>query len=284
MAGEREIIEIDEEKCDGCGACVPDCPEGALKIVDGKARLVADSLCDGLGACLGRCPRGAIRVTRRKAGDYDEGKVIANIAASGEKAVAGHLEHLAGHGQEEYLAQALAWLEKEKLPVPEKFRGRRAPVNSPAPAAPGGCPGSRPRGFPPPGPGPEPGASELRQWPVQLALVPPDAPFFRNAGVILAADCVPCAMPDFHAARLRGRALALACPKLDGRGEDYIEKIRLMADTGRIDTLTVMTMEVPCCRGLLEIAREGLGRAERRVPLKSVVVGLDGKTIREEWL
>jgi NAD-dependent dihydropyrimidine dehydrogenase PreA subunit len=245
----REIVRIDEDKCTGCGDCVPSCAEGALQIVDGKAKLIAENLCDGLGACLGHCPEDAIIVERREADEFDE------------EAVEEHLQH-----------------QRADKPRPQ-----------PAPMAPisGGCPGSRVMQTAPRPDGDTaraPAASQLTQWPVQLHLVPPTAPFFQGADVVLAADCVAFAMGDFHDRLLKGRALAVACPKLDQGQEMYLEKLTAMIDDARINTLTVAIMQVPCCGGLVRLAMMAAGDAERHVPIKMVRVGLQGEVLDEEWL
>ncbi len=269
----RPIITIDESRCNGCGECLPNCPEGALQLIDGKARLVSDLACDGLGACLGHCPQGAIRVERREAAAYDETVVIATIAAQGANTVQAHLEHLASHGQTEYLSQALQWLGAHGVSVPPAFQA----------APPTGCPGARARQLVPIEVAPAATAgSALTHWPVQLHLVSPTAPAYRDADVLLAADCVAYAAGDFHSRWMSGRALAIACPKLDEGQEVYREKLRLMVDDAGIRSLTVAIMEVPCCGGLLRLARAAIGASARRVPLRVIVVSTRGEVLRDE--
>jgi ferredoxin len=228
----RNIITIDQEKCTGCGLCIPNCPEGALQIIDSKARLLSDLFCDGLGACLGHCPEGAITIEEREAEDYDERKVMGNVAKQGPNVIKAHLDHLLSHKQDDYVKQ-----EETK---------------------------SGPQG------------SELRQWPVQMHLISPMAPYFQKSDVVLAADCVAYALGDFHSAWLKGKSVAIACPKLDEGKEVYLEKLVALIDKASINTLTVMTMEVPCCAGLLRLAQEAAGQASRKIPIKSVVVGIEG--------
>ncbi|MFH1347089.1 MAG: 4Fe-4S binding protein [Candidatus Margulisiibacteriota bacterium] len=212
----RKVIKIDENKCNGCGLCIPNCKEGALKIIDGKARLISDIFCDGLGACLGHCPEGAITMEEREAEQFDHCK----------------------------------------------------------------CPGAKVMDF-----SQEQGqGSQLRQWPIQLHLVPPNAPYFQGKDVVLAADCVAYALGDFHKDYLKGKSLAIACPKLDEGQEIYLEKLVAMIDQAKINTLTVMTMEVPCCSGLLSLAKQAAAQAKRKIPVKSIVVGLQGDIIKEEWV
>ncbi|HQK99698.1 MAG TPA: 4Fe-4S binding protein [Smithellaceae bacterium] len=249
----RKIIQIDEEKCTGCGLCVPGCAEGALQIIDGKARLVSDVYCDGLGACLGECPEGALTIVERDAEAFDEHQAL----------------------------EALAQRKREEA------RGGAA-LNVMPPSG-GGCPGAAAMSFhkKTPQPGTSPAVaqpSELTHWPVQLHLVNPAADYFRNRDVVLAADCVAFALGDFHARYLRGKALAIACPKLDEGQEEYIDKIRRLADEAQINTLTVVIMQVPCCRGLMQLVQAGLARAKRKVPVKMVVVGIKGDVLSEEWI
>ncbi len=260
----RKMVKIDEDKCTGCGECVPACAEGAIQIVDGVARLAADNLCDGLGACLGDCPEGAITIEEREAEDFDEMAVEEHMnKLKNEATGAAQVSQIASHPH--------------------------AHEHGPG----GGCPGARMIQFDKPtgggaAPGNEPIAgtqpSELRQWPVQLHLVPPTAPYFKKADVLLAADCVAFAMGNFHRDHLKGRGLAIACPKLDQGQEIYLQKLIAMIDEAEINTLTVMVMEVPCCTGLVQLAKEAASRANRKVPVKKIVVGLRGDVMNEEWV
>ena len=231
----RKIIRIDEEKCTGCGDCVPACAEGALQIIDGKARLISERYCDGLGACLGECPQGAIIIEEREADDFDE------------EAVERHLH-----------------------------RGREAEGDTAC-----GCPSATVASFErhdAAGAGPEEAASQpsmLGHWPVQLALVPPGAPFLQGADVVLAADCVPFAHAGFHRDFLRDRALLVACPKLD----DYHAHLRKLTEILRqsdVRSLEVVHMEVPCCSGLVHMAKQAIAAAGKDVPLSEVTVGVRG--------
>ncbi len=257
----RKIISIDHEKCNGCGDCIPNCPEGALQLIDGKARLISDLFCDGLGACIGHCPEGAIEIVEREAEPYDEARVMAVIAPQGANTIKAHLKHLHEHGETELLSQALAYLKKKGIAVPET-----AARPEPAPQKPVS-------------------KSRLSNWPIQLHLLSPSSPQLTGKDVLLSADCVAHAVPGFQEKFLADKALAIACPKLDQGREIYRDKIIAMADTARINTLTVVMMEVPCCRGLLAIAQDALSRAERKVPLKAVVVAIDdGHILAEEWV
>lgn len=279
----REIITIDEARCTGCGLCVPNCPEGALQIIDGKARLVSDLFCDGLGACIGHCPEGAITVETREAEAYDERKVIANIARQGPNVVAAHLEHLASHGERGYVKQAVEYLEENGLDAPRSYRDsscRGAEAGS-AESHDGGCPGTRIVDMGPRDVCGEPAAgastpSELRQWPVQIMLVPPHAPFLNGADLLIAADCVAFAFADFHRSLLRGRVLLVGCPKLDDAGH-YEEKIAEMFRQNDIRSVTVAHMEVPCCFGMVKLVTSALERSGKRIPFETRMITIRGE-------
>jgi ferredoxin len=283
----RKVIKIDETKCDGCGDCLPACPEGALQIIEGKARLVSDLCCDGLGACLGHCPQGAITIEEREAEPYDERQVMANLVKQGPAVVQAHLKHLEEHEEWDYLRQAQAVLREQPEPRDSSMISfDHARFSMPAP---GGCPGSRMMSFAPPPAVVEPAPgnqrpSQLRHWPIQLHLLNPQAPHYQGSDLLLAADCVPFALGDFHRDFLRGKTLAIACPKLDEGQEVYVEKLTALMDLARINTLTVMIMQVPCCRGLLRLAQAAGARARRRVPIKLIVVSLQGEVQQEEWV
>jgi ferredoxin len=279
----RKIIRIDEDKCNGCGLCIPNCPEGAIQMIDGKARLIGDLFCDGLGACLGHCPEDAIRVEEREAEPYDEGKVMENIVSQGPNTVRAHLMHLQEHGETDHLKTALAVLKEKNFAVdfPE---GAREGSHSHA----GGCPGSAQMRFDrrneetsaPKADIP----SELTHWPVQLHLISPSAPAYQGADVVLAADCAAYAAGDFHRKFLKGKSLAIACPKLDEGQDVYSAKLTALIDQAKINTLTVVIMEVPCCSGLLRLAQEASAGASRKIPVKAVVLGRTGRVLREEWV
>ena len=277
----RKIIKIDEVKCDGCGQCIPNCPEGALQIVDGKARMVSEFSCDGLGACLGHCPRGAISIEEREAAAYDERQVMARIIAAGPETIAAHLRHLREHGEEALLAQAQAVLRGQGIAAPDG--------SAPAPSAGGGgcsCPGGQAQDLRPAGEsgasagGTGPLASELRQWPVQLALLSPQAGYFQQADLLLAADCVAFAYGDFHRNFLKGKILIVFCPKLDQVLEQYIEKLTAIFRSQQIRSVTVVRMEVPCCGGVRRILDQALSRSAVVVPVEEVVVSLQGHILK----
>ncbi|MDP6380656.1 MAG: 4Fe-4S binding protein [Phycisphaerae bacterium] len=231
----REIVKIDEERCDGCGLCVPACAEGAIRIIDGKARLVAEKYCDGLGACLGKCPQDAITIEKREAQDFDEAAVEAHLSPQG--AAAGHA-------------------------CPSMAFQRSAPVEVEDDSPPAGRQ-----------------KSMLGQWPVQLALLPPNAPIFSQPGgtdLLIVADCVPFAYANFHEDFLRGKVLAIGCPKLDD-GQMYVDKLAEVFRNGKINVLSVAHMEVPCCFGLQKIVEQAVAASGKDIPIKEVTVTIDGK-------
>jgi len=276
----RKIIRIDEEKCNGCGVCIPNCHEGAMQLIDGKARLVSDLFCDGLGACIGHCPEGAIEIIEREAEPYDERRVMETLLPKGRNTILAHLGHLRDHNETEYLRTAIEYLTEKNMnmspetpeqPLKESF----------------GCPGIISRDFRTEDThhvtAPLSAASELRQWPVQLHLLNPQASYFKNADVLLAADCAAFAMGNFHSRFLKGKSIAIACPKLDTNKESYIQKITSMIADTKINSLTVVIMEVPCCGGLLHIAHTARNNAGRNIPVKQAVVSLKGEVLSEEW-
>ncbi len=255
----RKIVHIDEEKCNGCGLCVPACAEGAIQIVDGKARLVADQYCDGLGACLGECPQDAITIIERDADEFDEEAVERRLATL-DKHAAGH-EH------------------KHAAPTPTREHPRAPQPHAHPPL--GGCPGSRmlqfdaePAAAEPDNGAPQP--SQLRQWPVQLALVPPTAPYFQGTELVIAADCAPFAYADFHRDFLKGKAVVVGCPKLDDL-DYYREKLTAILSQSDVNSVTVLHMEVPCCFGIVMAAREAVQASGKDIPLKTVTITVRGQ-------
>ncbi len=237
----RKIIKIDENLCNGCARCVEACHEGAIALVDGKARLTRDDYCDGLGDCLPACPTGAITFEEREAAAYDEEAVLAKKAAAG-----------------------------------------------PSPCSGGGCPGSMARALRGPNPqtspatskarGPSTGTSELRQWPVQLKLVPVRAQFFDGADLLVAADCAAYAYASFHEDFIKGKVTVIGCPKLDAG--DYTEKLQAILTENDIKSLTVVRMEVPCCGGLSHAATEALRASGKFIPWRVVTVATDGTIVQ----
>jgi Pyruvate/2-oxoacid:ferredoxin oxidoreductase delta subunit len=238
----RNIVKIDEEKCNGCGDCVSACAEGAIEVVDGKAKLVSEIYCDGLGACLGHCPEDAITVEQREANEFDEEATKAHLA-------------------------------KKESPTPpqsgfvcpgtmaQNLRNRAEPAGDDGVAAP----------------------SQLGQWPVQLKLVSPQAPYFANSDLILVADCVPFAMGDFHDRFLKNRSIAIGCPKLDD-SRFYIDKLAEIIKMNELNSLTVIHMEVPCCSGLVHIAKEAIASSGVKLSFEDVTIDLRGNVAKTETI
>lgn len=275
----RKIIKIDEELCTGCGVCIPDCPEGALQIIDGKARLISDLICDGLGACIGNCPEGAISVEERDAQEYDERRVMENIVKQGNNVIRAHLEHLKGHNQSEYLKEAVDFLTERDIEVPIEVG--LSQVEHKHPPTFSSCPGSMVMDFSGEqepskmGEADSKGISQLRHWPVQIMLVPINAPYFKDADLLFVADCVPFAYPDFHDELLKGKVLLVGCPKLDD-AEFYEEKITSILKENNLKSLTVAHMEVPCCQGFERLVSVALKNSGKNLPLKEFVIGVKG--------
>jgi len=263
----RKIITIDEAKCNGCGNCVTACSEGALQIVNGKARLVKDHFCDGFGDCMGECPTGALKIEEKDVAGFD-------VAAT-----TSHLQQTGG-------AEAV-----RRMNEAQKRHEHSEPAAPPPPA--GGCPGTRMRFTPkaaamsaPPASTPDAGhvmQSDLQQWPVQIHLVQPGAPFFKNRELVILSTCAPVATADVHWRFIRGRAVAVGCPKLDDT-EGYAEKLGAILSEPTIPKVTVVRMEVPCCGGLTAIAREAIRLSGRTdLAAEEVTISLDGDvTMRAE--
>lgn len=284
----RTIIKIDEDKCNGCGMCVSGCHEGALQIIDDKARLISDLFCDGLGACIGECPVGAIVLEEREAEPYDEAIVMERMIEKGEKTILAHLKHLKDHNEMGFFNQGVEYLRQNNIQINLTSIMEPIQTNQHHHQG-GGCPGSREMQFnkptaPPVAESTANQPSELTQWPVQLHLLNPNAGYLQGADMLLAADCTAFALGGFHGKLLKGKSLAIACPKLDSNKESYVEKITTMIDDAKINTLTVAIMEVPCCGGLLQIAKMAMANASRKIPMKLIVVGIQGEIISDEWV
>jgi ferredoxin len=278
----RKIIHIDEDKCTGCGQCIPDCPEGAIQLIDGKARLISDLFCDGLGACIGTCPEGAISVMEREAAPYDEKTVMENIVRQGEPVIKAHLEHLAGHGQTDLYNEAIEYLKEHKIDIPGNVNAGGLPLHAPYKAHHAACPGSTARSIPRNGPAlgrrpSERAESELRHWPVQLTLLNPAAPYFDNADLLVSADCVPFACAGFHAELLRDKILIIFCPKLDSDIEGYITKLAEIFSRHTIKSITVARMEVPCCSGVRYVVDRALERSSKKIPVSEKTITIQGE-------
>lgn len=246
----RKIVKIDPDKCNGCGDCVPSCAEGAITIVNGKAVLAADNLCDGLGACLGECPMDAITIEEREADEFDEVAVEKHLTAQGK-------------------------------PVPAAHAAPAAPAPAPHAHSGGGCPGSRAMSFDRPAtPAAETPAaasrqSQLGQWPVQLTLVSPTAPYFQGADLLITADCVPFAYANYHEDFLKGKAVVVGCPKLDDN-QFYQNKLTELFAKSDVKSITVLKMEVPCCGGIAVAAQQALAACGKQIPFRVVTIGIQG--------
>lgn len=279
----RTVIKINEELCNGCGICVSGCHEGALQLIDGKARMISDLYCDGLGACIGDCPVGAIDFEEREAEPYDEIAVMERLIEKGEKTIRAHLLHLRDHNETELLTQGLDYLKEHNIEIDMENSEHETGCGKTFSA----CPGSREMSFASVKPTVPTGniiPSQLRQWPVQLHLLNPQAGYFRGADVVLAADCTAYAYGGFHDRFLKNRTLAIACPKLDSNKDVYISKIVDMIEGAQINTLTVVIMEVPCCGGLLQLVKMALEQASNKVPIKKIIIGIQGEIIEENWI
>lgn len=249
MKTKRKIIEIDEERCNGCGLCVSACAEGALAIVDGKAKVVSDVFCDGLGACLGECPQDALKIVEREADEFDH------------RVVEAHLTH--------------------KEPTEKKV----------VETLPCGCPSTRMQSFAPKGSRPATEAPEgagshesaLSHWPIQIILVPPQAPFLQGADLLVAADCTPFAYGNFHRDLLEGKVLLFGCPKLDDV-ESYVQKFADIFAVADIRSVTVVVMEVPCCQGLPLVVKKGIELAGKQIPMDKVIISTRGQVVQRQKL
>ncbi|MDD1720474.1 MAG: 4Fe-4S binding protein [Euryarchaeota archaeon] len=268
----REIIRIDEEKCTGCGSCVSGCPEGALQVIDGKARVTNDLFCDGLGACIGECPEGAIEVETREAEPYDEYKVMENIAKAEPDAIKAHLQHLQEHGQEKLVNEAIDFLKENNIEIPDYEENRSAC----------GCAGSMTLTLPKSGSQahePVMLTSELGNWPIQLKLLNPNAPYLKNANLLLTADCAPFAYANFHQRFLKDKVLIIFCPKLDKTINEYVDKLTEIFQTQDIKSISIVHMEVPCCSGIEMIVQRTLEKAQKTIIIKDYTISINGELI-----
>ena len=242
----RKIIKIDESKCNGCGLCVTACHEGAIVLADGKARLLRDDYCDGLGDCLPACPTGAISFEMREAAPYDEAAVLARLRK-----------------------------ESGGSPVFNGCPGARAALNELKPARPNEIAKNA-------GSGEAERPSQLRQWPVQIKLVPVDAPYFAGADLLVAADCTAFACADLHERVMQGRITLIGCPKLDQA--DYAEKLAAILERNDIHSVSVARMEVPCCGGLVHAVQDALQRSGKKIPLRIITITTDGRILADSAL
>jgi ferredoxin len=248
----RKIIEIDEELCDGCGNCVPSCAEGALEIIDGKARVIGEIYCDGLGACLGECPMGALKLVEREADEFDEEAVEERLSQKKQQEPAQETPAFSG---------GCPSVRLQNFAAPQS-----APKPSPCEDA------NKPTGF-------AEAKSALSHWPVQIMLVPPTAPFLKGADLLVLADCVPVAFPTVHRDFIKGKAVMMGCPKLDN-AQAYIEKFAQIFKESGIKSITSVIMEVPCCGGLPMIVKKGMEMAGVDIPMEEVVISTRGKILQ----
>ena len=269
----RDVIKINEDKCTGCGDCIPGCPEGAIQVVDGKARLISDLFCDGLGACIGTCPQDAIEIEQREAEEYKEDKVMDNIVKGGDNVVKAHLQHLYEHGQSKYLKQAIEYLKDKDMEIPDykceksfscscpesvdkelniKSKNKQEPVIL---------------------------SAELHNWPVQLQLLNPNAPYLKNADLLIAADCAPFAYPNFHERFLKDKILIILCPKLDKTIDIYIDKLAEIFSNQDINSISIVHMEVPCCSGIGVIVQRALEKAKKNIIIKDYTISINGEIV-----
>lgn len=248
----RKIVHINEDKCDGCGQCVPSCAEGAIKIIDGKAKLLSENLCDGLGACLGECPQGAIEITEREAEEFDVAAVKNHLEKEGKTMNNAHNHNTPnphGHGGGCPGSRMMEINRQEKQQASASVSSDDIEVKI---------------------------KPQLTQWPVQLMLVPQNAPYFEGADLLITADCVPFAYPNYHLDLLKGKKVVVGCPKLDDI-QYYIEKLTGIIKTNSVKSVTVAFMEVPCCGGIMRAAEQALEDSGKDIPLYKVRIGINGE-------
>lgn len=278
----REIINIDEEKCDGCGLCIPACHEGAIQLIDGKARLISDLFCDGLGACIGHCPQGAITIEKREAEPYDEIKVMDIMITKPDNVIKAHLQHLKDHNETVFLNQALEYLNK----VGRKIEWQNQKINSQHSA----CPGSRmidlnviKQQYTNKPISNSENQSMLQQWPIQLHLINPSASCFKNKELVIMSDCAPLASANIHKDYLANRSVVIACPKLDDT-KPYLEKLEAIYELGNVPKAIIVRMEVPCCGGLTKLAYLAKINSNSNIILEEHTLSINGDLIKQEIL
>ena len=253
----RKIIEIDEELCNGCGECVPDCAEGSLQIVDGKAKLVADKLCDGLGACLGSCPTGALKIIEREADEFDEEAVEKYLESKRQME----------QRQSNTLACGCPSTVIQSIPQARKEQSACQAVNKPGLLSQSD----------------EDSSTLLSHWPIQIRLVPPSAEFLKDCDLLVAADCTAVAARGFQERYLSGKTVLMGCPKFDD-AEDYIQRFADIITHSDIRSLTILIMEVPCCLSMTSIIKKAIEKAEKEVPVKQITISLQGQEMAsEKW-
>ncbi|MCX8058570.1 MAG: 4Fe-4S binding protein [Spirochaetes bacterium] len=286
----RKIIEIDQDLCNGCGLCANACPEGAIKMIDGKAHIVGEFLCDGLGACVGECPVNAIKIVEKEAEPYNEIKVIQNLIPKGENVLIAHLKHLYDHGQINWYNEALKYLKENGININQSFISSASIYNQ----SPCCVNFQNVNSFPKETKFQKDNnynqqyennnsntsiISEISNWPIQLHLINPNAQIFNNADILIAADCTAFALGSFHKDLLKGKKLIIACPKLDANKEIYIEKLSFLFSNININSLTIAIMQVPCCRGLANLVNESLQKAQKNISYDLIIISIDGKIL-----
>jgi NAD-dependent dihydropyrimidine dehydrogenase PreA subunit len=254
----RNIIQIDEELCDGCGQCVPDCAEGSLKIIDGKAKLVADKLCDGLGACLGACPTGALKVIKREADEFDEEAVEKFLEEEKKKAASQQPATMdcgcaSTHIQSFKTAPPVSGSSCQSANIPTQIPTAKT------------------------------GDSALTHWPVQIRLIPANAPFLQNANLLIAADCTAVAVRNFQGNYMEGKTVMMGCPKFDD-AESYVQRFAEIISTCNLKSLTILIMEVPCCSAMNVIVQKAIEKAGKSVPVEQITISTRGEELsRKTW-
>jgi len=260
----RKIIKIDENQCDGCGNCIPACAEGALQIIDGKARLISDLFCDGLGACLGECPRNAINIEEREAQPYNEIEVIKTIIPKSKNVVSAHLNHLKNHGETRYFDQAMDFLTSIEYKIADlnistdeivesKHTNKKVTTGL---------------------------TSFLENWPIQLHLISPTANYFQNADLLVTADCCGFASYDFHSRFLSGKKLIIACPKLDSNKQIYFDKLLALINDAKVKSINVLIMQVPCCSGLARLVTDAVENSINPIPVEINILSVTGDVLK----
>lgn len=265
----RQIIKIDEDKCIGCGLCAEACAEGAIQMIDGKARLVSEVFCDGLGACIGECPVDAITIEQREAAPYSERETMERLIPQGMNVVRAHLEHLKSHGQTKLFNEGVAVLQEKKLSLPD-LAMQTVKASTPAATLPlmqttqGGM-ASKLDSFNP---------DRTMNWPIQLHLINPDSAVFDNAELVIAADCTAFSLPDFQKNLTPGKVLIIFCPKLDRSNEVYVEKLAAIFAGHDIKSIEILRMIVPCCSGTTMLVKQALERSGKQIPVEEKIVNL----------
>ena len=268
----RNIIEIDEEKCNGCGQCVSACAEGAIQLFNGKAKLVSENYCDGLAACLGECPEGALKIVERTADAFDP------------EAVEQYLKKQGSGNRSQKSEVRSQKINKHEIVLNSKFKIQNSKLNLPC-----GCPSTHLQMFDSPCEAANRPVqhtdvdSALAHWPVQIRLVPPTAPFLKGADLLIASDCTPVACPGFHNDFLKGKTVLMGCPKFDDT-EEYINKFAEIFRMADIKSITALIMEVPCCSKMPLLIQQGMVLAGKKIDMEIVTVSVRGKVLKKEKL